>query len=496
MGVPPQKPLPVLVLAQSKTQLNELLRAAAVLKGSGRYSVRFCLDYPDPQFRAEMAERIGAAGIPSFALADFAADAAPRLSWKRRLRHRLVKTLRAALDKPASLRGRLVKRLLGWEAADDKLAEVLVVFDIIAQADQRDIAIAAACLAAHQPALLLVGEDGIGGNPAMITLARESGAAVLTVPYEFSTRAQLLRSIGPNPAGYRPMERILGKWAPQWIFNDGRSDLTALPPHMAISRVAYGLAPPIPWTVYGGQADRMVVDSEIMREHYLREGIPEAKLALVGTLALDDVYRAVAANPASHAAFLRGRKREPGRTSILCALTPDDHERGGAACEFKTYQELTDFWIDTLTSLPNVSVTFQAHPRMAQQDRDYVRRRFPISEANVATLVADCDILVTSISSIIRWAIAARKPVVDYDCYGLKYTDYRGAPGVVTAETSDQFMTAVRRLVNDEEYYQGKQAELAAGAARWGVVDGRTGARLLALCDGLTQKSQNAKSGD
>ena len=69
-----------------------------------------------------------------------------------------------------------------------------------------------------------------------------------------------------------------------------------------------------------------------------------------------------------------------------------------------------------------------------------------MARLNTAELVPLCDVFVASISSTIRWAIACGKPVVNYDVYRYRYTDFIGVEGVLTCEEQDEFVSVLRRL--------------------------------------------------
>jgi CDP-glycerol glycerophosphotransferase (TagB/SpsB family) len=185
---------------------------------------------------------------------------------------------------------------------------------------------------------------------------------------------------------------------------------------------------------------------------------------------------------ASLAAFHAGRKREQGSTAVLCALPPDyTGERKGKAT-FASYRELVEAWLDTLSALPSVKLTFQLHPAIRPQDAALIRDRVPVSNSNITRLIAHCDVLVTSVSSIIRLAIAARKPVVNFDVYGFDYPDYVGAPGVFNVRDMASFRDALTGLAADSLYDEAV-ASMKAFAHRWGVLDRRAGDRLVDLVE-------------
>ena len=70
------------------------------------------------------------------------------------------------------------------------------------------------------------------------------------------------------------------------------------------------------------------------------------------------------------------------------------------------------------------------HPR-ASPDllRVFETPNIKISIEPMASLIPLCDLYVASISATIRWAISSGIPVLNYDTYRLRYTDFDAAPG-------------------------------------------------------------------
>ena len=106
-----------------------------------------------------------------------------------------------------------------------------------------------------------------------------------------------------------------------------------------------------------------------------------------------------------------------------------------------------------------------------------------ISQWDMAALVPLCDLYVASVSATIRWAIACGVPVVNYDVYRLRWTDYAGAPGVLRVEDKGEFASLVHRLTTDPAYYTIVRQQQESEAPRWGRLDGLAGSRLLRLLD-------------
>ena len=100
-------------------------------------------------------------------------------------------------------------------------------------------------------------------------------------------------------------------------------------------------------------------------------------------------------------------------------------------------------------------------------------------------MVPACDIYVASISSTIRWAIACGKPVLNYDVYRYRYTDFLNVPGVLATEEQAEFRAMLQHLVDDPGYRRCLAGKQGTVASHWGLLDGRAGERMLALVDQL-----------
>jgi hypothetical protein len=95
------------------------------------------------------------------------------------------------------------------------------------------------------------------------------------------------------------------------------------------------------------------------------------------------------------------------------------------------------------------------------------------------------------VSSTIRWAVACGKPVITYDVYRYRYTDYLGLKGVITIEEQELFLDLLRRMAT-ESGFRNEIAEFQrADAPRWGNLDGRAGERIVALFHELIAAGKN-----
>lgn len=343
-----------------------------------------------------------------------------------------------------------------------------------------------------KPALVVVPEDGIGGNRAIIKMAKEQQIPVVVVPYEYSQKRQPAEAIKSLPnyeflyGMKNPINRLIARWLPQWIYDYGGECLLRDTGASVLIDEWMGLAPCLPWVVHGGQADCIAVESEQMRQHYLNEGLPANKLVLTGALSDDALFETKNESENRRSALSDKLKLMSQKRLVLCSIPPD-HVASRPVCDFNNYCDLLSFWIDGLLALQGTEVIFQLHPRVTFEQAECIANRGGmIVHDNIAGLIPLCDILVTSVSSIIRLAISCGKPVVNYDVYRFGYTDYAEAEGVLTFQERDEFSATVQKLIEREAYYNEIVERQMSCSARWGILDGKVGDRFLAMFDGLT----------
>lgn len=324
---------------------------------------------------------------------------------------------------------------------------------------------------AERPSGLIVGEDGVGGPLLWIAAAVKQGVSVYVVPYEFSGRKQIDNAILPEIEDHAV--KGLGSWLfglahPRWLgWVDGRF-VFRLPLRYAKAYEEAGIAPPLPWTVHGGRGTTLLSESPRMTRHYRREGLPARKIVEVGSLALDDLARELTKAPK------RGDKLR-----LLCALPPDYTVQRGPM----PYADLISRWVSETNK--HGTVTLQAHPAARAL---LASMGYQTDTRDITALIANCDVLVTSVSSIIRLALAAGKPVLNFDCYRFDYEDYRDAAGCVTVTDEAEFKTTLKQMVRNFSRF-GTAA--VSDSSRWGALDGKAGERIVKAL-GLWQNADRA----
>ena len=352
-----------------------------------------------------------------------------------------------------------------------------------------------------QTDVLVVVEDGPGGIATLIAAAKARGIAVLVTPYGigegkdydvFLANKHHEGNINFLPSD--PQGDFIRNKAPHWIRQTEYGNVLMFPAEFILARLVEGLDLSRPWAVQGGHADFIAVESLKMREHYVREGIPEQKLIDLGTLYCDAVSDVLDTLPECRQAFETGNKIRTGSTSILIALPPSYHETRGHYCEFTTYEAVCMAVVNYCCSLPDTHVTVSVHPNTLPQHVQALRSAgAKISEEWIVNSIPQHDIFLTDFSSTIRWAIAARKPTINYDIYQFRLETYRDVPSVYSSTMFDDICTELRMLVSDDAKYRRRCEELKLISGSWGLLDGQAYYRLSNFLDGLRREKKPAR---
>lgn len=332
-----------------------------------------------------------------------------------------------------------------------------------------------------------LGGDMVGyDTAAFIDACRRSGIKVGIVPSTMSNGLEQAEVYFDDPRHGMTsrFNRYVAKRYPKWLYVHKGRELLRERGARALAMEWLGLAPPLPWIFNSGYADAVTVESRAMQDYYVAAGLPVERLVVTGSPSDDAI--------ASASSECGTRKRElcmrlgliAERPMLLTALPPDFlYVKGGRPqCDFKNYPDLVRFWVDSVGATPGFNKIICLHPSVDPESMRFLETpEMRIATDRTAELVPLCDIYVAAVSSTIRWAIACGKPVINYDVYRYRYTDYLGLKGVLTIEEQDQFLDLLRRMATDSAF-RNEIAELQkADAPQWGNLDGKAGQRIVGL---------------
>ncbi|MDP3871360.1 MAG: hypothetical protein Q8Q80_01740 [Methyloversatilis sp.] len=272
---------------------------------------------------------------------------------------------------------------------------------------------------------------------------------------------------------------LIRRHLPHWLAEGDGFAITRLPFVQAVARELTATAPFNPWLVNAGHADAIAVESSAMKQAYSRFGFPAAKLKPIGH-PLQDVLAVVAGERRARRTALFAQYNLPAHRQLAVVAMPPD-QLASRSCVYRQYADVVSAFARLPGELTGANVVVSPHPNISAEGRALIRATGAVLvETTVADLLPLADLYICSVSSTIKWALGCGIPVIDFDCYGYGYADYRELPQVMSAVDESGFRTALLRFGDPAE-----QAQLGALATRgseyWGAIDGMALDRLLEL---------------
>lgn len=334
--------------------------------------------------------------------------------------------------------------------------------------------------------LMFIGEDGVGTSPSIFCAAKKLKIPTIVVPYEYSQKQQAIESIISNssrpPKDFQPenwKQRIIFFLFRKWTTTYQSEIYLRLPRAISLAMLFFNSGPKLPWSVNGGDCSKLFCDSPHMRDFYYKEGIDKKKIRLTGNLGYDEMHLFLKENERYWLAYSGSTLIDNKKIRVLFAFPPDYTSRQKSI--FKKYEDFIDYWVK-LSQISNlIEPYFQVHPAVTEEQKNYIESKgITLETDNIVKLIPKIDVLITSVSSVIRLAIALKKPVINFDLYHFNYPDYLMVSGVRHIDNLDDFHTEFSKISSEMEYVRALKKDMSEESLRWGIIDGQVKNRMLA----------------
>ena len=342
-----------------------------------------------------------------------------------------------------------------------------------------------------KPNIIITSDAGISGNHWLLTVAANRKIPVLVCPYEFSSSTDLENELSLResdntiiyPQGVYGNKVI--KYYSHWLKKGKYANALFFVPEYIFALEKSGIKVPNPWTVPGGLFSKIAVESNRMLSHYLRESIPLSKLTVVGSVYCDLLYRTLQESKCYQIAYAESKPIFSTKKRILVCWPANYHSTRGKFCEFLSYEDLSQQVLLFFQSLSGIELTISLHPAIDSKNAIMIRDLgVTVSNEHVIDLIPKHDIYISCFSSTIRWAIAARKPVINYDFYGFRLADYDGIESVFYVDKFSDYKKTIIFLLEDKHYLAAAKKQALESVA-WGNVDGDNFNRIYNLIENL-----------
>lgn len=335
------------------------------------------------------------------------------------------------------------------------------------------------------PTVVVVSEDGISSNLHFMTAVRELGVPCVDIPYGFGVREDLeidlerKQNTGELQMAAGAEGAVLSIVAPQWIKKGRFSGALMFPQHFILGMEAVGITVGDPWIIHGGHANRLCAESNATLSRYRKEGIADRKLVLTGSPYCDEMMESLAGDERAKCALKQPQRISEGALRVLASWPPSYHGSRATQCEFGSYEEMTLNVLGMVREIPGVELTVSLHPATTRGIRELLLKAgINVSDEYVIGLIPRNDVFVTYYSSTIRWAIAAGKPVINYDAYNLNLDIYDSAKGYSSTTRARELQEMLAELASQPGEFEAVASGQCESASDWGILDGRCTERI------------------
>jgi len=349
--------------------------------------------------------------------------------------------------------------------------------------------------------IILVGDRHVGVETALIQAGNLVGIPALIVPFGFSDEEGSVvyrRAIDDWQKIYGMetfLNRLTARIKPEWTYTQNGDTFLWNPPYWLLAARIAGIAPKRPWSLGGGEALRMAVESPYHRDNFLQQGVPAEKIFVSGKPRYDSAAEVWKNQKIERSQICRELNIDENKAMLVCAV-PQMAEHD--LLSWPEHWDEIDFLFSSLAELrPAVNAVLSLHPKS-----DFSKYA-PRAEQFGLTLVRDhsydqlipvCDAFLATFSSTVTLAIACHKPVIVIDFYGLGYDFFDGMAGIVVCREHAKLVKALDRLFNDNENYQQMVSGQASSAKYWACFDGQATARILDEIEQLIEQGNEIQN--
>lgn len=338
----------------------------------------------------------------------------------------------------------------------------------------------------YRPDVIVLGEDGIAIDLWAIVAARQLRIKVAVLPYGMADSSSLIwkgveqkARDGELITTHSPGGQFIADNYPKWVKSTPYGEAMLLPPAYILAWEELGGRLPDPWCFQGGDSDVILIESQIMLERYVKEGIPAGKLRQVGTVYCDVLNDAIRRDAANQAAFASYGMHRNDELRILFCVPPSENAGWQSRSGYPSVAEFVGAIDRLMASLHGVLISYSFHPRTLAADREALVQQGIVEDPRfVVDQIPDCDVLLACSSSVVRWAIAARRLVLNLDIYRFGINDFPHIPSFVYLDSVEELRAKVEELLACPDLLPAATQASAEASVAMGLVDGLAARRI------------------
>lgn len=345
--------------------------------------------------------------------------------------------------------------------------------------------------------LVLIGDRHIGIETALVREGNLWGIPSLIVPFGFADEEssfvyrQALHNWQKIYGMTTYINRFIANIKPEWTYTHKGETLLWNPPSWLISASITGLMPNKPWTLGGGAAWYMSVESQYHKDSFCKQGVPRRKLFISGKPRYDSSAEMWKNQKTARSHICQEMNIDVNKPILVCSVPQmGEHD----LLPWPEHWDEIDFLFSSLGELqPDVNVLLSLHPKSDFSQYEPRAKQYGLMIAqnhSYDQLIPVCDVFLATFSSTVTLAIACQKPTIVIDFYSLNYDIFDDMAGIVVCRKHEDMIAVLNRLFNDDEYFQQMVAGQTKSAEYWARFDGKSTERILDEIDLLIDQGK------
>lgn len=342
-----------------------------------------------------------------------------------------------------------------------------------------------------KPVLIIISDDKLRFDSLIfIKISKEKKIGILNIPAIISNPQEeaevYLHNKRMIARGLK--KKLLAFFFPRWVKRYKGVRILRQKPNVIVAMELLKIAPETPWIDNNGEVDAVAIESRAMLDFYKKLGVNSSNMKLIGSLAEDVLIKNLKKAGLKKQKLYKKLGFKNNYPLLLVILVPDMlYMPGGRPeCDFKKYDKIIDYWMKSLQTVKNFNIVINLHPSVNYWEMKHLEKNgIRIARSQSVDLIPLCDLMVTSVSSVIRWAIVCAKPVLNYDVYRYGYNDFERVKGVIRVEEKKDFLRKLKKMTSDLKYLARVSRWQKRYSKQWGMLDNRSQARMLKLINKL-----------
>lgn len=329
---------------------------------------------------------------------------------------------------------------------------------------------------------VVLAEDNVERDSyAWVEAARRRRAKSIVISYGAISDQEAIIAY-KNSASHSVEEdrvKLIKKYMPHWLAEGSNFSITRIPFIDALARELTNTAPFNPWIVNTGNVDEIILESPAMKQVYLEHGFAGEKLKPIGHPLQDRLADISRQRTERRIEILANHQLKDDRPLAIVAMPPDQFSTRDAC--YSNYEQIIDAFACMPRDLAGFNVIASPHPNLSKEKIAMIRDTgVALEELPVSELLPLADIYIACVSSTIKWALGFGIPIIDFDCYGYRYSTYSETSQVISVESDNEYKKALSVLA-DIGKLRGLIESARENSAYWGGIDGMALDRILKI---------------